>query len=51
MIATHINNLDREAISNMSCFGVLNRMFVHFHFYTTHDAAYDSLHLLNFATQ
>ena len=37
MTATHVNIHDREVMSNMSYFGVYNRMFVHFHFYTTHE--------------
>ena len=40
-----------EAISNMSYFGVFNRMFVRFHLYTIHEAAYDSLLDLNFRNQ
>ena len=39
MTATHVKILDKEAVSNMSYFGVFNRMFVHFHFYSTHEAA------------
>ena len=46
--ATQVKILDREAISNISYFGVFNRMFVYFNFYITHEAACDSLHGLNF---
>ena len=48
MIATHVNIHDKEVKSNMPYFGVFNRMFVHFHLYTTHEAVYDSLRDLNF---
>ena len=41
--ATHVKILDKEAVSNMSHFGAFNCMFVHFHFYITHDAACGSL--------
>ena len=53
MTATNVNIHDREVISNMSYFGVFNRMFVHFHLYTstTHDEVYDSLRDLNFRNQ
>ena len=40
MTVTHVKFLDREAISNMSYFGVFNRMCVHFRlFYITHETA------------
>ena len=48
MIATHVNIHDRGVKSNMPYFRVFNRMFVHFHLYTTHEAIYDSLRDLNF---
>ena len=47
MIATHANFHDREVKSSMPYFGV-NRMSVHFHLYTTHDAVHVSLRDLNF---
>ena len=48
---THVKILDKEAVSNMSYFGVFNGMFVHFHFCTTHETAYDSLYDLDFRNQ
>ena len=50
MTAAHVNIHDREAIY-MSYFGVFNRMFVHFHFYTTQEAVHDSLYDLNYRNQ
>ena len=44
-------NLDKEAVSNMSYFGAFHRMFVHFHFYITNEAACESLHDLDFRSQ
>ena len=43
MTAAHANIHDREVIFNMSYFGVLNCMFVHFNLHTTHEAVCDSL--------
>ena len=48
MIGTHVNIHDSKVKSSMPYFGVFNRTFVHFHFYTfhlytTHEAVYDSL--------
>ena len=51
MTATHVKTLDKEAVSNMSYFGAIHRMFVYFHFYITHKAAYESLHDLDFCSQ
>ena len=48
MTATHVKFLDEEAVPNRSYHGTFNRMFVHFHFYITHEAACDSLHNLDF---
>ena len=44
-------NLDKEAVSNISYFGAFHRMFVHFHFYITNEAACESLHDLDFRSQ
>ena len=49
MIATHVNFHDREIKSSMPYFGVFTSMLVHFHLYTTHVAAHDSLRDLNFS--
>ena len=51
MTATHVNIHDREAISNMSYFGVFTRMFVRSHLYTTYEVVYDSLRDLNLRNQ
>ena len=51
MIATRVNFHDREVKSSMPYFGVFNRMFVHFHLYTTHEAVCDSLRDLNLGNQ
>ena len=51
MTATHVKILDKEAVSNMSHFGAFHRMFVHFHFYITHEAACESLHYLDFCSR
>ena len=48
MIATHDNFHDREVKSSTPYFGVFNRMSVHFHLHTTHEAVCDSLRDLNF---
>ena len=47
MIATYFNIHEREVKSKMPYFEMFNRMFVHFHLYTTHEAVYDSLRDLN----
>ena len=51
MTATHVKILDKEPVPNMSYFGAFHRMFVHFHFYITHEAACESLHDLDFCNQ
>ena len=51
MTATHVTILDEEAVSNMSYFGVFNRMFIHFHFYITYEVASESLHDFDFRNQ
>ena len=42
MAATHVKILDKEAVFNMLYFGAFHRMFVHFYFYITHEAACES---------
>ena len=51
MTATLVKIVDKEAVSNMSCYGAFHRMFVYCHFYITHEAACESLHDLDFYSQ